>query len=309
MNIYKWIYSATGITPDFQQKLVYSVVLVLLVQLILKILNRLLQKIRDSVARYELNKVGTGLIIFTAMLALGRVWFQWFESLIVFTAVIIGAILIALKEVLFDLAGWVHLVWWRPFEAGDWIVLGEVTGEVVEIKPLQFILLETGGWEEGRLRSGRIIHVPNGKIFREQLINYSKGYNHVWNEFKVQLTSDSNWEKAKEILRRVVNRYTEPINWNDCQIRQVAQKCTVFVNKMAPEIYTQVVDGRIVLTTRFLCEPDKRRITLHAIWEELLNEFKQAADLQFADSKIIISPSGAYSDPVAAKVATTSELD
>lgn len=292
MDLYQWIHKTVGIAPALQQKLVLSLLLYLLFRLVLVVVLKLLQGVKDSIARYQLNKIATGLIVFTGIMVIGRVWFQWFEPLAIFIAIILGAGLISLKDIFFDLAGWAYIVWRRPFETNDWIAVGDETGEVLEIGRVQLTLLETSSWDEGRLRSGRIIHVPNGKVFREKVINYSKGYRYVWNELTVQLTFDSNWQKAKEILMRIVNRYTEQINKNTDEKVQaiVAKKCKAFYNKLTPEIYTEGVDGRIVLTTRFLCEPDKRRITTHAIWEDVLREFKQENDIRFAFSVVLDAP-------------------
>jgi small-conductance mechanosensitive channel len=291
MKICEWIYQLIGVTPEAQKKLLLSLLLVVLLRLLWLVVLRLLQRVKDSVSRYELNKVTANLLVFIGVMLVGRVWFLWFEPWVIFIGIIIGATMVALREVLFDLTGWVYLVWRRPFETGDWVAVGAVTGEVLQIDHLKVILLETSSYEVGKLRSGQIIQLPNSTIFREKLVNYSKGYRYVWNEFTVQLTLDSNWQKAKELLLRIVNRYIEVINKNnELQIQQAAERCVAFYHKLAPEIYTQVSDSRIVLTVRFLCEPDKRRMTMHAIWEDVLRDFQQCEDIKFAYSQILDYP-------------------
>ncbi|HYH03401.1 MAG TPA: mechanosensitive ion channel family protein [Bacillota bacterium] len=308
MNIYEWIHRTTGVTPQFQQKLVLSVLITIILRLILTGIRKTLPQIKDSIARYELNKIITGMITFTGVMLLGRVWFQWFGPWTVFVGIIIGALIVALQEILFDLAGWVYIVWRRPFEIGDWIAIGDETGEVLDDEWFHFTLRETNKWEAGRIRSGRIINIPNAKVFREKLVNYSKGYQHVWNEFAVQLTVDSNWQKAKEILRRVVSRYAEPIHSGTGEQEvQNSSKLLLFYNKLEPEMYTEVNDGRIVLTTRFLCELDKRRITLHGIWEDVLREFQQEQDIQLALPQTV-ELSQAVPETAAETVAPTSEI-
>ena len=63
-----------------------------------------------------------------------------------------------------------------------------------------FTLMEIGNWVDADQSTGRVIHIPNGKVFKEVLANYSKGFQYIWNEIPVLVTFESNWKKAKEIL-------------------------------------------------------------------------------------------------------------
>jgi small-conductance mechanosensitive channel len=53
--------------------------------------------------------------------------------------------------------------------------------------------------------TGRIVQIPNGKVFVEPQTNYTKGwFDCIWNEIPLHLTFESNWKKAKEILQEIV---------------------------------------------------------------------------------------------------------
>jgi small-conductance mechanosensitive channel len=287
MEIFAWIDRFTGVNPVIQKKTLFSLLLLALLRLLWLLLLKTLDRVKDDISRYDLKRITARLLIFIGALSLGWLWFSWFEPWMIFGGMIFSATIIALKEVLFDVAGWFYLVWRRPLEAGDWVTVGDINGEVLDFDYIRFSLLETSGLEAGKLRSGRIIHLPNSAIFREKLVNYTKGYRYVWNEFTVELTLDSNWQKAKELLLKIVNRYIEVINQNnEPLIQEVAERCVAFYHKLLPELYTRVSGGRIILTVRFLCEPDKRRMTMHAIWEDLLQEFRQSGDLKFVYAKM-----------------------
>jgi len=47
-------------------------------------------------------------------------------------------------------------------------------------------------------------------------------------------------------------------------------------------VYTSVQDSGVLLTIRYLCEPQRRRDSGQAIWEDILKEFAQRADIDFA---------------------------
>ena len=91
-------------------------------------------------------------------------------------------------------------MWKRPFEVGDRIQIGDQKGDVIDQRIFMFTVLEIGNWVDADQSTGRVIHIPNGKIFLETLASYTKGFEYIWNEIPVQVTFESDWRKAKNIL-------------------------------------------------------------------------------------------------------------
>ena len=73
---------------------------------------------------------------------------------------------------------------------------------MIDQRAFQFTLLEIGNWVDADQTTGRVVHVPNGKIFTEPLVNYNQGLEYIWNEVSVTVTFESNWRKAKSSWRR-----------------------------------------------------------------------------------------------------------
>ena len=71
-------------------------------------------------------------------------------------------------------------------------------GDVIDIRVFQFSILEVGNWVDADQSTGRIINIPNGKVFTETMVNYTTGFEYIWNEMPVLVTFESEWEKAKE---------------------------------------------------------------------------------------------------------------
>jgi small-conductance mechanosensitive channel len=275
-------YSFVGMDPGLPKKLLYTILLIFLLRVALMVVLEALQPVRNSLARHRLKMVSTKIIYIIGVLGTGRIWFHWMQPLMLFLGAVSAAIMIAAKDILIDLSGWVYIMGQRPFETGDWVKFGEFTGEIAKVKLLHVVLLETLPWEEGRKCTGLIVQLPNRKIFAAPLINYSKGRRYVWNEVKIKITLNSNWRKAKELLKRIVERHTEHICFNGNErVRQVSERWIVFYQRMAPEINLEVLEGHLALTARFLCEPENRHETLGKIWEELLEEFGPCDDIQF----------------------------
>ena len=131
--------------------------------------------------------------------------------------------------------------------------------------------------------SGRIIHVPNGKVFTDPVANYNKGFRYIWNEVPVVVTFESDWKKAKHILGKIAIKHAEHLTQQaEQELLAASQQYLINYRKLTPIVYTNVVDYGVQLTIRYLIEPRKRRGTEHAIWEDILTEFAAAPDIDLA---------------------------
>ncbi|MBN1613988.1 MAG: mechanosensitive ion channel, partial [Deltaproteobacteria bacterium] len=200
-----------------------------------------------------------------------------------FFGLLSAGLAIALKDPLSNMAGWVFIVWRKPFEIGHRIEIGGVAGDVIDLRIFQFTMLEIGNWVDADQSTGRIIHVPNAKVFTEPQANYSQGFEYIWNEIPVLVTFESNWRKAKDILSHIAEKHGLPAGKEAAeQVAQAARKFLIFYTIYTPIVYTSVKDSGIMLTIRHLCESRKRRGVSEEIWEDILQEFSLCEDIDFA---------------------------
>lgn len=163
------------------------------------------------------------------------------------------------------------------------IQLGDYRGDVIDQRIFAFTLMEIGNWVDPEQSTGRVIHVPNGKVFNEVLANYSKGLQYIWDEIPVLITFESNWRKAKKILLEIGKKHGETLSKPaEERIRKAARKFMIFYTKLTPTVYTCVKDCGVMLTIRYLCDPRQRRTNQQAIWEDILDAFSNCNDIDFA---------------------------
>lgn len=105
----------------------------------------------------------------------------------------------ALQRPIAGFAAWLMVVIKRPFEIGDRIIIGNVSGDVVDINLTHVHIGEIGGTIAAEESSGRIIMIPNAKLFEEVIINYTKDNENILDEVKFSVTYESNLEEAKTI--------------------------------------------------------------------------------------------------------------
>src|SRR5699024_7489229 len=165
-----------------------------------RMINKHMPEAREQ---YKWRKNLTYVFAFIGFLVVGRIWFEGLQSLATFLGLLSAGLAIALKDPISDLAGWLFILWRKPLEVGDRIQLGDVKGDVIDVRIFKFTVLEIGNWVRGDQSTGRLIHLPNHLIFSDSLANYTSDFDFIWNELKVLLTFESDWEKAKKILQEI----------------------------------------------------------------------------------------------------------
>jgi small-conductance mechanosensitive channel len=279
-----WLQDTLGLSAAAQQRLLSSIaavaVLWLLRRLVLSIVWR---RVEDVRARYRWQKSSSYTAFTIGLLVIGRIWFEAVGPLATFLGLLSAGIAIALKDILVNLAGWFFIIWRRPFELGDRIQIGEHAGDVIDLRLFQFSLLEIGNWVHADQSTGRVLHVPNGKVLTEVTANFSKGLDYIWNELPVLVTFESDWQKAKEILQRIAEEHAAHLSEAaQRQVREVSRQFLIFYQALTPTVYTSVADSGVMLSIRYLCLPRERRGTAQAIWEAILRAFAEHADIDFA---------------------------
>lgn len=273
-----------GLSPDLQSKLFLTVMTVAVLwagrRIVLGIAYR---RATDPWTRYRWRKAVTYVSLTLGIVVIGHTWIPGLQALATFFGLLSAGLAIALKDPVSDLAAWGFILWARPFEVGDRIQIGAHAGDVIDLRLLQFTLNEIGNWVDADQSTGRIIHIPNGRVFNEPLANYDKGFKYIWNEVQVLVTFESNWRKAKEILIAIAFKHAEHLTAQaEEQLLAASRQYLINYRKLTPIVYTKAVDSGVQLTIRYLIEPRKRRGTEHAIWEDVLTEFGACPDVDLA---------------------------
>jgi len=120
---------------------------------------------------------------------------------------------LAVNGALANLAGGVLILVTRPFKVDDFIEAQGVSGTVVDIH-ITSTKIVTG--------DNKVIYVPNGTLANGNIINYSeKDTRRVDLKFSVSYASDV--EKAKGIVRNIIESHELVLKDKDCFVRTTAQ--------------------------------------------------------------------------------------
>jgi small-conductance mechanosensitive channel len=283
-GIRSWVETATGMGPEVQDNVLFSALAVVLIygtrQLALRVVHR---RIEDPKLVYQWSKSSSYVALILSVFVVGTIWLEGLRSLGTFLGLLTAGIAIALKDVVASMAGWVFILWRRPFQLGDRIQIGTRAGDVVDLRLFQFTLLEVGNWVDADQSTGRIIHVPNSLVFTEPLYNYTAQFDFIWNEVPVLVTFESDWRKAKELLQTILDERTGAmVGEAERAMRSASRKFQIQFRTLTPKVYTSVMDSGVLLTLRFICKARQRRGKAEELWEAILDAFGDTSDIDFA---------------------------
>jgi small-conductance mechanosensitive channel len=99
----------------------------------------------------------------------------------------------------------------------------------------------------------------------------------------VLVTFESDWRKAKRILREIVDEEAAGLVEDaERRLRASSRRFLIHYSKLTPVVYTSVLDSGVLLTLRYLCHARRRRGTAEAIHERILDAFARHDDVDFA---------------------------
>lgn len=280
----EWLHRISGLNVELQERIFISCLIIFVLWLVRTLFIRTVWRRTDDVhIRYRWQKASIYFAFLIGFLVVGRLWLGGIDSLATFLGLVTAGLAIALQDLVKSLAGWVFILWRKPFSVGDRIQIGQYRGDVIDIRIFKFTLMEIGNWVDADQSTGRVIHLPNSMIINDVIANYSKGFEYIWNEIAVLVTFESNWQKAKQILLEIAEKHGADMSAAaESRVKEASKRYMIFYSKLTPTVYTSVKDSGVMLTIRYLIVPRNRRGSTQSIWEDILTAFAARDDIDFA---------------------------
>lgn len=213
-----------------------------------------------------------------------------FSSLLTLLGFAVAGLAFALQEIVASFTAWFFIRGTRGYRTRDLIQIGAEFGEVVDISFLrttlqQFQPLSTDGKPMGANPTGGLIVIMNNAVFKHTLVNYTRGYPYVWCSLTYNVMFESNWERAREILRESMLAEREIVATARRSKKNIAEMSSNFhiqVPSTEPVVRTWVSNVGVELTLRFLVHPRSRPELLDSVNLRVLRAIQQSEDIRFA---------------------------
>lgn len=287
MNILNYITNITGINNNYFISSIESIIVIIIFKLVDKVFEFLNNKFnKNDRKKYKLNKrchLLTNIIIIISFIIIWQDYFKNFLTLISFVS---AALTFALRDIILNFFSGIYIKLNKPFSVEDRIEINDNIGDVININYLSFEILEVREEEKGEQSTGIIVQIPSSKIFSYPIKNYSKAFKYIWKEMEINVPIDSDIEKDKKVLYKIINSNETlkkiPSKMKN-QLNNVVGEYRIYYNNLDPIIYTSVIDNHVKLTIRFLCHPKKVRNIESDIWNKILIANKEGKIKLFTD--------------------------
>lgn len=280
-TLFRWLADTLNVSIELIRKLGFTLALLGAYAIGRRLVATIISKsVEDIGTRYRFVKAGQLILLIATFTFVARVWFQDATGVGTWLGLLTAGLAVSLQDPLENLAGWVYLATSRPFKVGDRIQIGEHAGDVVDIHPFSFTLLEIGNWVNADQSTGRLIQVPNGWLFKYPIAGYDHGFPYIWNEIVVTVTFESNWRRAKALLEEILNAHAQSIEKDEFD--RASEVMHIQYARVTPVVWTDTASEGVRLTMRYLCPPRTRRVSTSTIWEAILDAFQPLEDVDFA---------------------------
>jgi small-conductance mechanosensitive channel len=264
--------------------------LVIIISLIIYLIfARLIERISKIKTRYTMKKFIALVIILIDFIIVVSIFVRNTSIVIVSAGLFSAGIAFSLRDPITSLIAWFVIVFLRPFSIGERIKVGEEEGDVVDINAFFFTLMEINQWTSADLYTGRLVEVPNNQIMTAQIVNFSKGFNYLWDNIDVPVFYNADIDEIssmlKEIARSVTEKYFEKATKEYTRLKK---KYFIERGVFEPRIFVSFNDNYALLSLRYITDLWERKTTETAISTEILRKFKLKG-IEIASSSLIVS--------------------
>jgi small-conductance mechanosensitive channel len=268
----------------FVQQLLLFLVIAIGLYLLARVARKLItHQVADINQRHMLRKwVGYayGLLLFLMGVALFADALAGLGTII---AVVLAGVAIALQDVLKSVVGWLYISGRTGVEVGSRIEVDGVVGDVIDIGFFKTTVLEIGNLVYGRQSTGRLVTIPNSRMISSNVFMSTVSNPFVWQEVRVVVTFESDWERAEAILREIATEiHTEIAPELAKGFKKLEKRYAFKYGTLTPIVYVSLAENGVLLDLRFLIPVRRRRGSVDRVTRRILTALAAEPNVRIA---------------------------
>jgi len=270
----------------------YTFLALTIIYLIFRVIfeELVVKRMKQEKMRYSFKKTISILYILVFLFALVAIWIEQTETILISYGLIGAGIAVSLQDVFKNFAGGITIFSTGMYRVGDRVEINGKIGDVMDIGVLYTTIMEIGVWVDGDQATGRLSIIPNSNILTNNVNNFTKDHNFIWDEISLPLTYDSDWKKASEIFLEIVKKQTEKISEKaDKEITKLGEKYYLPKKPVEPVIFLTLTDNWINLNIRYVTDTKERRTIRDTLSKLILSEIEKSKKITIASENIDVS--------------------
>jgi small-conductance mechanosensitive channel len=230
-----------------------------------------------------------GILAFVAATVLAAIYVPQVAIYVPFIAL---ALALALQKYTASFFAFFVITFSKIYDLGDRIRIGNTKGDVRHIGLLHTTLEEVGEDEKlGGELTGRLLYVPNLVILDQPVLNYSKDYStglepissdYMFDEVRIPITTDSNVEKASQLLEGILKSQDEVYVKQAGQVFQDGYPRFLEEAMSDPRVLIFVEPQHIWIKGKFVAPLESRNDLRSSILLQFIKEAAASSDIKLA---------------------------
>lgn len=206
------------------------------------------------------------IFVIAVFFALILIWAPQLRTFALSLTAIAVAMVIATKELILCLSGSLFRVSTQPFKVGDWVIINNIAGEVIDLHTLGFEMQEIEKENRSYNYTGKIVFIPYSWLLSHSVDNLGFLKSYVFKDISVTVQyADLNPEHLIEKLQSIANDIFKNFEEDALKFLNRTKRKTGFdIGEPKPEVFIRTTDlGHMVFTVRLFL-PTKRASQLAA---------------------------------------------
>lgn len=238
--------------------------------------EKISKTIKNKKTKYSFSKIISILYIAVFGISVITIWVENPQDITVAYGLAGAGIAIALQDLFKNVAGGVVLFLTGIYRVGDRIEINSQTGDVMDIGILYTTVLEIKNWVAGDQATGRLLSIPNGQVLSNNINNYTRDHNFIWDEIHIPIDYSADWKLAYKNILEIVTNETKQIAQNaEQEIAKLEEKYFLDKRSVDPAIYLTSTDNWISFYIRYPTEVRNRRFIRDKITRLVLDELSK----------------------------------
>jgi len=282
--------------PDLYNFLIVKSFYTLLALTIIYIIFRvffeeiIVKRMKQAKMRYSFKKTISILYVLIFLFAFVAIWIEQTETILISYGLIGAGIAVSLQDVFKNFAGGIIIFSTGMYRVGDRVEINGKTGDVMDIGVLFTTMMEIGEWIDGNQATGRLTIIPNSNVLTNNVNNFTKDHNFIWDEISLPITYDSDWKKTSDMILEIVKKQTEIIATQaDKEITKLGEKYYLPKKPVEPVVFLTLTDNWINLNIRYVTDTKDRRVIRDKLSKLILSEIEKSKNIRIASENIDIN--------------------
>lgn len=173
----------------------------------------------------------------------------------------------ALQTPIESFTGWLLNSFRGYYRVGDRIAVGDLQGEVYRVDFLNTTLWEIGNpsregtYVKSEQATGRLITFPNSEVLAGSIINFTRDFPWVWDEYELAIANESDLRYSVDVVHRIADEVLGAVMHDPAKTyeRILAEAGLERVVTPHPEVFISTSDWATLLVIRYLVNARERR--------------------------------------------------